>query len=339
MVSPPPTVSPRPSATTPSSDALRRAVGTLERHGSPGDYAYSSANYLVLGAVIESVTGMPFAQAAQDLLFEPLGMTSTTADPERADLPPGHQSWFGFPRAHGAEIDVAGAPAGYVATTLTDLGRYLHAQQGKQPDVLSEELLGELHAPRVKANDDRYGYGWRVRGERRDQLVHHTGATPGYFTHLLMTSDGRGAVVLANLHDESRAAALSTIGEDVLALSGPNPPSSTPAPGSRDALLSAAPWIAVGATLLGLVVGALALRRTRRTVARVALTVLAALVAVALWFAPGLLGTDWRGLRIWGPDVGWALMAAVAVWLLAAVASALSLRRRGGAATSRGGEA
>ncbi len=40
-------------------------------------WSYSNSNYILLGAVIEKVSGVPYAQFLQDNLFTPLGMKDT----------------------------------------------------------------------------------------------------------------------------------------------------------------------------------------------------------------------------------------------------------------------
>jgi len=55
---------------------------------SPGtDWAYSNTNYLLLGDIIESVTGAPHETFLQTRLFAPLRMASTSYAPDRFDFP------------------------------------------------------------------------------------------------------------------------------------------------------------------------------------------------------------------------------------------------------------
>jgi len=55
---------------------------------APGSaWLYSNANYVVLGAVIEAVTGKPLGQALKDLIFQPLGLPSLAVDSAAAVIP------------------------------------------------------------------------------------------------------------------------------------------------------------------------------------------------------------------------------------------------------------
>ncbi len=75
------------------------ALDRIEPTGPPGtDYTYTSANYLVLTAVIEAVTHRPFAEYVRRAVLTPAGMDTAIADRASAreqHLPPGHQLLWG----------------------------------------------------------------------------------------------------------------------------------------------------------------------------------------------------------------------------------------------------
>ncbi|MEE2053378.1 serine hydrolase domain-containing protein, partial [Nocardiopsis tropica] len=78
---------PRPADRLPALDRIR----PLAPPG--GEYAYTSANYLVLAAVVESVTGVPFSDHVRDAVLEPAGAGGAITDPASArdrGLAPGH---------------------------------------------------------------------------------------------------------------------------------------------------------------------------------------------------------------------------------------------------------
>ncbi|TDC80178.1 serine hydrolase domain-containing protein [Streptomyces hainanensis] len=140
----------------------------------PGtDWAYSNTNYLVLGMIIESVTGDDFRTYVEDTVIEPLGLDATYW-PE-----PGETALRG-PHAHNYGVSPADPEAG--PTDLTELPGHLFGAAGglvSTPEDLNafwEALFdGEL-LPRwavwlmthdastvggdgVHPEDTRYGYG------------------------------------------------------------------------------------------------------------------------------------------------------------------------------------
>jgi D-alanyl-D-alanine carboxypeptidase len=59
--------------------ALAIARGMGETH-NPGDFHYNNTNYLLLGLLIEKLTGKPWAEVLEERIFDPAGMTSSSAD-------------------------------------------------------------------------------------------------------------------------------------------------------------------------------------------------------------------------------------------------------------------
>jgi CubicO group peptidase (beta-lactamase class C family) len=109
-------------------DAISQAVRTLSgvslKHAPGEAYEYSSANYLLLGAIVESVSSMPFSKFMEMRIFSPLGMDDAAADYKSAvgkGYVPGYRSWFGRPMKSGGLYDDSGAPYGYIPQARTIL--------------------------------------------------------------------------------------------------------------------------------------------------------------------------------------------------------------------------
>ena len=86
----------------------------------PGErWNYSDSGYILLGQIIETVTGHPYEEVAQELVFAPLGMSNTGYDHNRDDLA------VGYVNASGAEADFVDMSiphaAGALYSTAEDL--------------------------------------------------------------------------------------------------------------------------------------------------------------------------------------------------------------------------
>lgn len=300
-------------------DALRRAAHDLEHNGTPGEYAYNSADYLVLGALVEEVTGSSFATVAEESLFAPLGMMDTTGDADDASaLPAGHRHWWSWTRAYQPGFDESGASYGYVVSTLDDLVTYARANLAGQ--VLPRSLEDDAWKVQEITGPGRgYGYGWSVQdGDRR--RIHHTGATPGYFAHVsLLPGEDRAVVVLANSYAEKRAPSLSAAAEDIdeIARGG----SATVRDG--DPLLSSAPWLLAGIVPIGLVLALLARRIPRSSPLRWVCAAAACLAAIGLILLPRLLGGTLGFAANWMPDLAVGVVAGSVTLLVVAASCAL----------------
>lgn len=307
--------------------ALRRAARDLEHHGTPGEYAYNSADYLVLGTLVEEVTDASFAAVAEESLFGPLGMTDTTADADDASaLPAGHRHWWSWTSAYQPGFDESGASYGYVVSTMDDLVTYAQAHLAGK--VLPRSLESDAWSIQEVTGQGRgYGYGWSVEGGDR-RRIHHTGATPGYFAHLsLLPGEDRAVVVLANSYAEKRAPSLSAAAADIdeIARGGSAPVK------DGDPLLSSAPWLLAGSVPIGLALALVARRAPGSPPLRWVCAVAAGLAAVGLILLPRLLGATLGFAVTWLPDLAVGVVAGSVTLLVVAASFALRpgrLRRR-----------
>ncbi|MWA15209.1 serine hydrolase domain-containing protein [Streptomyces sp. BA2] len=331
-----------------------RALAHVEPADRPGgSYAYSSAGYAVLGALVEEVSGRPFGTYLHQRILGPLGMehaVATERDFVRESVAPGHRSVFGAQVPFDAPYDTSGVPYGHVGGSVRDLARFALAELGGGEldgrRLLSEKGIAETQRGHVESSAERYGLGWSVgtlegTGER---MVWHDGALPGYQAMLIMLPDSdRAVIVLQNAYHQLRAKEFGDAATGAAQLLSEAEPRTTP----TDPLAVALPWIsaAVAGGLL-LSVAAPALRRLpgrraaararsrRRIVATTLASVAAALgVAALLWRLPSALGGTFPMALLWLPDVGWGLVTAVTLALALAVERAvlgvLDMRRCG----------
>jgi CubicO group peptidase (beta-lactamase class C family) len=125
--------------TAAGTDPLARPETTLHRQvlalrattaAPAGAFAYSNANYEVLGDLIEHVTGTSYARYLQTHVLAPLDMTHTYTDLDSArahGLQQGHRIWFGVGIDAGYWYRADFLPAGFLVSTAGDLGHYLSA--------------------------------------------------------------------------------------------------------------------------------------------------------------------------------------------------------------------
>jgi hypothetical protein len=138
----------------------------------PGDtFRYSNANYNVLGAVVQAVSGQPFADYLERHLFAPAGMRDASVGPQPAttDAAAGFYPWFGG-RFRATMVPHPGAmtPSAICYASAADLAQVLvlNMNGGKvgATRVLTPASTMLLHRPAVAEDDfTAYAMGWRVR--------------------------------------------------------------------------------------------------------------------------------------------------------------------------------
>lgn len=162
-------------------------------------YAYQNIAYSLIGDVTFATTGDFYYHQVERQLFHPLGMLTATYGRDALES----SGDYARPhvRARGRWVPVRPKetyyrvpPAAGVNASIEDLGIWLNAHLGHHPDVLSPELLEELHKPRVATPSERmgsawrrerlfeanYGLGWRVYDYAGEPLVFHAGAVQGF---------------------------------------------------------------------------------------------------------------------------------------------------------------
>jgi D-alanyl-D-alanine carboxypeptidase len=178
---------------------------------SPGTaWSYSNTGYLLLGMIVEEVTGAPISEEIEQRLLDPLGL-DTTAFP--VDDPR-----IGGDHAHGYELalDPEGTPlgepldyteldpsiagaAGAMVSTAEDLADFQRALLGGA--LLPPELLAEMKTPVAGSPPELpYGLGVGWLATSCGRLVGHTGGIFGFSTFAFSSEDGhRQAIMMVNV--------------------------------------------------------------------------------------------------------------------------------------------
>lgn len=203
---------------------LRAALGTLSPFCAPATcYAYQNIAFDTATEIVEGVTGQPYAAVAGAQLFASLGMTSASIG--RRGLQ-GSASWA-HPHHRGrVPVTVNDSyyrvpAAGGVNSSIRDLLRWMQAQMGAVPNVLSPALLDTMHRPRVPTpphgrrgpmdralGDAAYGLGWRSFNYAGHSLVGHRGSVDGYGSLILFDPAEKSGIVMLWNSNQPRAARL-----------------------------------------------------------------------------------------------------------------------------------
>ncbi|HEY0104853.1 MAG TPA: serine hydrolase domain-containing protein [Rhizomicrobium sp.] len=165
---------------------------------------YSGGGFLLAQMAIEDLTGKAFDALADELIFQPLGMTRTTfrSNPLAGRLTGNIASGHGpdsVPLPGGWLVSPE-MGAGGLFTTAADYARFhigfRNAWLGKPGAVLRQDLAQEMATRR---GDGEFGVGWRVLGEGATLRVNHGGSNGGYQseTNSYLVS-GDGGMVFTN---------------------------------------------------------------------------------------------------------------------------------------------
>lgn len=194
----------------------------LQRYASgplafaPGErFDYSHSNWLVVLAVIERVTGKPYAQVAQELVLEPLHLRDSGLMP--ADF-------YTVPNAAHAYSTLQPSPQPMAPSTLAPVPAFFgpiggfHATAADLQRLLDGVYGGDLLSPqsrallwRINVADEGYAYGGRVRTRRIGGVEHrmswNNNSNGAYKSLMVRTDDGHSVVLLNNTRMDGSALA------------------------------------------------------------------------------------------------------------------------------------
>lgn len=165
-------------------------------------WEYSNYGYILLGEVVEKVSGESYYDCVRDRVFKPARMTSTGSDPENetvANRSVGYAKIEGSWKANTDTLPYRGTSAGGGYSTVGDLLRFANAlQEHKLLDPQFTELLttGKVDMP----GGGRYGYGFGERTMNGIRCFGHNGGAPGMSGDLeICPQSGYAVIVLANI--------------------------------------------------------------------------------------------------------------------------------------------
>jgi CubicO group peptidase (beta-lactamase class C family) len=194
-----------------------RRFATLSLNRPVGErFEYSNLNWVLLGAVLQGVTGRSWQAQVRAQVFQPLRMTRSHTDHaagRQAGMTAVHRLWFGKPVAYRVALPPGLAPAGSLVSSADDMSRYLTMllAEGEGPigRVVSKQGVGELLAPAAPRRHFKlgethfefsYGEGWLVGpfGAAADARWHQ-GALAAFEAWMVLLPDtNQGVVLLIN---------------------------------------------------------------------------------------------------------------------------------------------
>lgn len=191
---------------------------TLENYkiiNEQGIHCYANVNYSLLGEIIESVSGESYRDYITNNLFKPLQLSHTAAalnESQENGVMAGYTNIWGFnvktshkfPSSKDAWITV---PAGYIASSTDDLGKYLQMYLNEGNGILSKSSIDTMfYGDTVYVNGNIpywYGYGWtRIEKPLSEPVLRHNGLIEtGNACLFILPESNMAMAITANTND------------------------------------------------------------------------------------------------------------------------------------------
>ena len=200
--------------------AKKITVGQLLNHTSglnrfgpqfdyePGAYSYSNYGYSLLGKIIESKCEKNYHDCMKGLIFNPLGMNNTNAK-YHEDIIDSYDNFLGFRTKYTSLESEIGdgfvTPAGYISTTILDMGRYLRLFLNYESEEYKDYkgYIEQMIKKTIKIEDNYYyGMGLDIRKKNNQNMIEHSGVTNSFLSMLYIYPDLElGIFVVTNTND------------------------------------------------------------------------------------------------------------------------------------------
>ncbi|MER7766714.1 serine hydrolase domain-containing protein [Kitasatospora sp. NPDC096140] len=202
----------------------------------PGtDWQYSNTNYVLIGMIVEKLTGRPWTEEVTRRIIRPLGLRDTWM-PGGSPVIPGPHA-HGYDRTDTGPVDVTlldptmAGSAGAGISTTADLTTFLGALLGGR--LLRPAELAAMQQTTAHGGGRSYGLGLQRVDTPCGTFWGHVGGVPGYVTMVLGSADGRrqfaGNTTVYDIRDQDTAdAAWQKV--VTTALCGPQTGTAAPAP-------------------------------------------------------------------------------------------------------------
>ncbi len=170
---------------------------------APGErWGYSNSGYILLGYVIEKVSGQPYERFLREQILEPLALDDTGYDHTEPIRP--HRA-RGYSRegeqlrnARFLDMTIPHA-AGALYSTVEDLYRW--EQSFYTDQLLPAPVRERLFTP--VQND--YAYGWAVRQQFERKLIGHGGGINGFSAFLARYPEERVTIIVLSNVEQANA--------------------------------------------------------------------------------------------------------------------------------------
>jgi len=187
---------------------LRTLNDYIKLYGSRGlafepgkQWDYSNYGFILLGAIVEKVSGQSYYDYVRDHIFTPAGMTRTASEPEDVAVPDRAIGYMGVgesSKPNTETLPYRGTSAGGGYTTVEDLLRFASALTGHK--LLNEHYTELMTTAKPESGDAHYAYGFQDDVVGGVRSFGHGGGAPGMNGNLqIFPQTGYVVVALANM--------------------------------------------------------------------------------------------------------------------------------------------
>jgi CubicO group peptidase (beta-lactamase class C family) len=170
---------------------------------SPGlQYSYSNIGYVLLGYLLERVSGESYEGYMQRHIFEPTGLKTTSFECNGSNCASGFTKEAGKVVATTLPDLHLLLPAGGLYSTVEDLFRWDLALNTQK--LVSTASLAKMFAAQAGNEWQGYGYGWNITKLGGRRFIWHAGLLPGFKSLIGRLPDQKLSVIILSNQDNGQ---------------------------------------------------------------------------------------------------------------------------------------
>jgi CubicO group peptidase (beta-lactamase class C family) len=179
---------------------------------TPGEFfSYSNSNYLIMGILIEELTGKTYQEYLQEKVYVPLNLLHTGKGPDAISGAERAKGYNDGLQVGAYQMQIAYS-AGEIESNISDLEKWGDAMLGDY--YTAEEKEAVLVAPTGQDGVNAPGAGWFTLNIENQVIYHHGGNIDGFTSFLALIPESNGLIILLSNEqdkDEQRNQILETI--------------------------------------------------------------------------------------------------------------------------------
>lgn len=188
-------------------------------------YSYQNVAFSINAIILESITKKSYSQLLSEYFFRPLKMDDASVTRDALIKNPNHADCHERGKSSRYitcpinTFSYVAAPAAGINASISDMSRWLLAQTGGYPDIISPRILKMVQTPEIESPDEidkaydswrkerllsaYYGLGWRIFDYAGTSIVYHGGALRGTSAAIAIVPQAQVGIVFLNNTNES----------------------------------------------------------------------------------------------------------------------------------------
>ncbi|WP_165305015.1 serine hydrolase [Pedobacter sp. SYP-B3415] len=184
---------------------VERQDSTKFRPGSR--FSYSNTAYVLLGLVVQKVSGLPLNEFVRRNIFKPLKMKNSTFNSLEGKI---NNRACGYNLRDGKLLQEDQSDASYLqgdGGIYSSINDFYHWDQALYSDkLLSSETMTEIFSPSSsEAPGLDYGYGWYIESKYGTKRISHSGGTTGFSSYYVRYPEKKFSIIVFGNQDEGLA--------------------------------------------------------------------------------------------------------------------------------------